>query len=151
MQIRRYTKADIPDMLRYLKAGLEQFHYKNIDFSGTKVQQILEGNVNNKAFFCNIVEDDGVVAGALCASCVEFMFSREVFAQDHITYIREGHRSLAAITALVRSYVVWAKERRVRQVRWSQSTGFKIEKFAVLAKRLGFEQIGTHFSMEIGA
>jgi L-amino acid N-acyltransferase YncA len=149
MEIRRYTKTDIPAMLRYLQEGLALFHYKDIRFDWNKVENLLIGNLNNKMFFCNIVEEDGEIIGAMAGSVIEFMFSREAYAQDHITYIRPGKSSLKAATRLVKSYILWAKERRVRQIRWSQSSGYKIESFAKFAQRLGFTQIGTHFNMEI--
>lgn len=150
MIIRRYTKADIPDLVTYLEEGLKLFHYRKIDFDPDKVADQLHGNINSLYHFCDVVvSDEGEIGGALCGSIVEFMFSREVYAEHHITYIRDGHKSLKAITGLVTNYVSWAKGMGARQVRWGQSTGFKMEKFAVLAKRLGFTQIGTSWNMEI--
>lgn len=149
---RRYERRDIPLMIRYLREGLKTFHYNSILFDEDKVKFLLEGNLTNRGFFCQVVVDDetGDICGALCASTSQFMFSREVYAQDHVTYIRPGKGGLNIVTRLVADYVQWAKDRRVRQIRWSQSSGFKIEKFKHLAERLGFEQIGTVFNMEVG-
>lgn len=149
MQIRRYTKADVPQMVELLEEGLKDYGtYAKILYDPNTVGDRLIGNLRNPSFFCHVV-DDGEIGGALCGSIVEYMFSHEVYAEHHITYIREGHRSLKAITGLVTNYKSWAKSRDARQIRWGQSTGFKMEKFAVLAKRLGFTQIGTNWNMEI--
>lgn len=150
MIFKRYEKADIDTMTTLLAEGLRQFHYAGIDFSYKKLENLLVGNLRNPSFFCDVViADDGQIAGALCASVQEFMFSHEVYAEHHVTYIREEYRSLKAVTGLVMRYVAWARKRDARQVRWGQSTGYKMDKFAVLAKRLGFTQIGTNWSMEL--
>lgn len=149
MIIRRYNKWDIPDMISSLKVLLSEYHYGDIMYDPQVVEDLLVGNLNNSMFFCNVLEVDGKIVGCMSAEVARFRFSKQVYATDNITYIFPQYRSLAAITGLVRSYVAWAKERKVRQVRWGQSTGFKMDKFASLAKRLGFEQIGAQFMMEI--
>lgn len=153
MKIRRYERYDIPDMVKYVKAGLQlQPTYQGIRFDEDKILNLLTGNLTNKSFFCDVVEDDnGELVGGMAATVSQFPFSKEVYTADMVTYIREGHRgNLWAITGLVRAYIKWARTRGAKQIRWSQSTGFKMDKFAVLAKRLKFKQIGTHFMMETG-
>lgn len=150
MTIRRYTKADIPDLVRHLEDGLLLYHYRAIKYDAGKVEDLLVGNINNpNGFFADLyIADDGEIGGMLCGFVIEYMFSREAYAEHVITYMREGYRNLPAITGLVSNYIRWAKTRGVRQIRWGQSTGFKMDKFAVLAKRRGFTQIGTTWSME---
>lgn len=150
ISIRRYTRADVSQMVERLEELLQQFHYGKIDFNAKRVKDMLIANLRNRGFFCDIVVADGEIVGVLCGSIVEFMFSYEVYAEHHITYIWPTHRSLAVITKLVRNYQQWARSRGVRQIRWGQSTGFKQEKFIVLAKRMGFTQIGTSWNMEVG-
>lgn len=146
---RRYTKDDVDALVVRLKEALSSFHYGKISYAPDKVRNLLVGNLNNKMFFCNVaVNDEGEILGAMVAAIAQYPFSFEAYAHDMITYIRPEHRSLKVITSLVKDYIAWAKERRVRQIRWSQSTGFKMDKFKLLAGRLGFTQIGTHFNME---
>ncbi len=149
MIIRRYNKYDVPDMIKKLKVLLSEYHYGDIAYDPQVVEDLLIGNLNNSMFFCNIIEEDGEMVGVMSGEVARFKFSKQVYATDNITYIFKEHRSLTAITALVKSYVAWAKERKVKQIRWGQSTGYKMDKFAILAKRLGFEQIGAQFSMEL--
>lgn len=150
MIIRRYTKSDVPQMVRYLEEGLREFHYGEILYDKAKVEGLLYGNLRNPDFFCHVaVTEFGEIAGALAASVVEFMFSREAYAEHHITYVREPFRGLQVITGLVTAYRKWGKSRGLREIRWGQSTGFKMEKFSVLARRLKFSQIGTNWRMEI--
>jgi len=149
MIIRRYQKHEIPAMIDLLKEGLDRFHYGNIQYSRQKVEDLLVGNIRNPQFFCHvIVEDDGVVAGALAAEIVEYSFSYEAFAQPRITYIREGHSSLKGITGLVAAYKQWAIKMGAREIMMSQSTGFKMDKFAKFMQRQGFSQLGTMWMME---
>lgn len=136
-------------MIDKLKKLLSEYHYGDVRYDPQVVEDLLIGNLNNSMFFCNVIEVDGDIVGCMSGEVVRFRFSKQVYATDNITYIFEEHRSLAAITGLVKSYVAWAKERKVQQVRWGQSTGYKMDKFALLAKRLGFTQIGTQFNMEI--
>jgi len=150
MMIRRYTKADVPDLVKYLKSGLSGFHYRRIDYDDQKMEDTLMGNLRNPSFFVAVcVSDDGEIAGALCAGINAYMFSHEVYADHYCTFIREEFRSLRAITGLVSAYVKWAKSKGAKQIRWEQSTGYKMEKFGILAKRLGFTQIGTKWNMEL--
>lgn len=149
MIIRRYNKWDVPVLIAKLKLLLSEYHYGDVEFDEQIIQDLLIGNLNNSMFFGNVLEEDGEIVGFMGGEVVRFRFSKAVYATDLITYIFAEHRSLKVITALVRSYIAWAKERRVKQIRWGQSTGYKMDKFALLAKRLGFTQIGTAFNMEI--
>lgn len=149
MIIRRYNKFDVPEMISKLRTLLSDYHYGDIMFDPQVVEDMLIGNLNNLMFFCNVVEHEGQIVGCMAGEVARFRFSKQVYATDHITYINPDHRSLPLITGLVKSYVAWAKERRVKQIRWGQSTGYKMDKFAILAKRLGFTQIGTQFNMEL--
>lgn len=149
MTIRRYTKADIPEMIKLLKVGLSGFHYGKIHYAESKVSDLLNGNLRNPQFFCHLLlTDKGEIAGCLAAYLTEFAFSYEVYASPQITYIREGYSSLSGLTGLVTAYKQWAIRMGAREIHWGQSTGYKMEKFAVLAKRYGFSQIGTTWMME---
>jgi GNAT superfamily N-acetyltransferase len=150
MLIRRYTKADVPALVGTLELGLKDYHYGARTFAPQKVADLLLGNLRNPSFGCWVVEKDGVVGGALVAGIYEYVHSYEVYAEPYITLILPEFRGLAAITGLVAEYVRWAKSRGAVQIRWGQSSGYKVEKFAILAKRLGFEQIGTTWNMETG-
>lgn len=149
IETRRYSPYEIPMIVELLKAGLAETHYGKISYAPEKVIGMLKGNINNEDFFCNVITDHGQIIGGMAAEALSFPFSYEAYAIDRVTYVIPQHRSLKAITTLVTAYVKWAKERCVREIRWSQSSGYKVEKFAMLAKRFGFTQIGTNFCMEI--
>ena len=148
--IRRYNRTDIPAMVMYLERGLRLFHYSRCNYIASKVETMLRANLWNSEFFCNvIIDENGEVGGALAATVLEYMFSYEAYAQDHIFYIRDGFHSLRAASELIKSYVAWGKSKGVRAVRLDQSTGHKMAKFAVFMQRMKFSQIGTTFQMEI--
>lgn len=149
MIIRHYTKQDIPVLVKLLQEGLASYHYGKVRYSAEKVADKLNANVRNPAFFCHLVEtDSGEIAGALAAEIVEYAFSYEAFAHPHITYIREGFATLKGITGLVAEYKKWAVKMGASEIYWGQSTGYKMDKFAILARRLGFTQVGTTWIME---
>jgi hypothetical protein len=136
-------------MVRHSEEALQAFHYRDVYFSREKVTIMLEGGLKRPSFFCDVIDVDGSIGGALCARIVEYMHSYEAYAQELILYIREEHRGIKGITELLRNYIAWAKSRGAREIRLAQSTGFKMEKFAVLAKRFDFEQIGTNWSIKL--
>ena len=150
MHIRRYRRGDVPLMVRTLKTALKDYHYGTMYYDERKVSALLVGNEFNIAFFCNVLTNDkDEPVGALSASAVPYMTSNDLYAQDHIFFILPEYRSLKSATALVASYKAWAVERKVRDARLSQSTGFKMEKYAKFIQRMGFSQIGTVNRMEI--
>ena len=149
MTIRRYLKSDIPRMIEQSKLAVMDYHYQSIYYDEGKVSDMLVGGLKNPDFFCDVIEHNGEVGGALVAKMIEFIHSREAFAQDLILYVIPEARNLKDMNALIRSYIAWAHTRRAKQIRLDQSTGFKMDKFAILAKRAGFSQIGTKWNMEV--
>lgn len=147
--IRRYELGDIELMLDSLEGDLKTTIYRDIKFSREKLGDVLRGNVGNSQFFGNLVVENDQVIGGLVATVACPLFSYEAIAYDHFFYVQPSHRSIGAATALVASYVAWAKERKVRRVTLSNSMGRYIKEYASLATRLGFEQVGTIHSMEI--
>lgn len=149
MEIRRYREYDVPQMILHLKRDLQDYHYGQQRFSERKVHNLLMGNLGNGQFFCNVIDIDGEITGALCGSIVEYMTSYDVYAQDYIFHIRPGFASLKGARLLVKSWVEFAAEQGCVDVRIDQSTGYKMDKFVAFMKRQGFDQIGTRFRKEL--
>lgn len=149
--IRRYTIEDIPVLVERAQEFFDcSPNYRYISYDKSKMRAWFLANLNNKSFFCNLaVNEDGEYIGILCASIAEYVFSREVFASDEFFYIPEDRKSLRLATELVGQYVAWGKERRVRELRLSSTTGVKPEKFAKLCEFLKFEKVGPIYRMEL--
>lgn len=148
MLIRRYSHEDIQQILDVVQVSLSVTQFRDIHFSREKLGRLLESNVNNSLIFVSIaVEDNGEIVGIISASVNQFIFSYEVVIVDHIFYVKPGRRGLKIATGLVGAYLEWAKERKPRRIQLSNSMGNKIEGFAKLAKRLGFDQVGTIHQM----
>lgn len=135
-------------MVERSEEALKAFHYATIKYDAGKVSDMLTAGLRDPTFFCDIIDNDGMAAGALVARTQEYVHSREIYAYDVILYISPEARSLKAVMTLLHNYIKWAKKWGARQIRLEQSTGFKMEKFGALARRVGFEQIGTKWSME---
>lgn len=148
MIIRRYTEEDIEGMLEHIESALSVTQFRDIEFSRPKMRRLLENNVSNSQFFAALaLSDDGEIIGGICALVLQFIFSYEAIAVDQFFYVTPSNRKLRVATALVAAYVEWAKERRVRRIQLSNSMGVEVERFAQLAVKLGFEQMGTIHQM----
>lgn len=147
--IRRYELADIDKMMALVEKDLKTTIYGKMHFNRDKLGDTLRGNVNNTQVFGDVADEGGVIIGGMIATIGSPMFTKEVIAYDHFLYIEPSRRSLKLATELVGNYVAWAKERRVHRAMLGNSLGRDIDNFARLAKRLGFEQVGTIHSMEI--
>lgn len=148
MIIRRYTEADIEKMLDHIELALSVTQFRDIEFSREKMRRLLEHNHNNSQFFAALaVSDDGEIIGGICASVQQFIFSYEVVSVDHFFYVTPSNRKLRVATELVEAYKKWAKIRKVRRVQLSNSMGVEMDRFALLAVKLGFEQMGTIHQM----
>lgn len=147
--IRRYQLTDIPEMIEILKKDLTDTTYKDVAFDYNKIMGVLVSNVENSLFFGNLMFEDDQMIGAMFATLSATIFSNELAAYDTIFYLIPEKRSLKRATALVENYISWAKERNVKKVVLSNSMGRDVEKFAQLAKLLGFTQVGTIHHMEL--
>jgi L-amino acid N-acyltransferase YncA len=146
---RKYKADDIQQMISILENDLKTTTYKNVEFSRTKMQDLLIGNMFNDEVFCEVIEEDGEIIGGMFANVASPFFTHERFAYDHFLYVKEGKRNIRMATGLVAAYVKWAKTQKVRRISLSNSMGKNVETFARLAKMLGFEQTGTIHVMEI--
>lgn len=150
MIIRRYTEADIPNMVEHIDNALRVTQFRDLHFSNQKMRSLLESNVKNSQFFAALAtDDDGIIIGGICAAIQQFIFSYDVLSVDFFFYVTPTNRKLRVATGLVEQYVAWAKERKVKRIQLSNSMGVEIERFAMLATKLGFEQMGTIHQMRL--
>lgn len=147
--IRRYQLNDIPQMIDILQKHLYCTSYANITFDYGKMTEVLVSNVNNSLFFCNLYVTDDEISGAFVATLASPMFTRDLIAYDTLFYVYPSKRSLKTATALVDSYIKWAKDRGVKKCCLSNSMGHRIEQFERLARMLGFTQVGSIHHMEL--
>ncbi len=148
--IRRYELADVDILLEHIGVHLSKApEYKGINYDRNKMRDLLVSGHSKKSFFCDIAVIDGKIVGGLCAGIFEYVFSREVYASDYLFYLEESKRSLRTATELVKNYVEWGKQRRVREVCLTSTTGIKTEKYGKFCERMGFRYIGSTYTMEI--
>lgn len=156
--IRRYTKADIPQMVCLVKQFLleervfgYQNHFYGIEFNSERIINVLLNGLNTPdEFFTNIViNNDGVIVGGLTAIIVPFIFSDERVAKDYLLYFIPEFSNTKALFALINSYVKWAQSNNVREVQLASSTGFKEEKFNKLMEKLNFRQFEVGYARRL--
>lgn len=150
MIIRRYSQEDVPQIVEIIETALSVTQFRDVFFSREKMSRLFESNVNNSLICIFVaVTDDGEIVGLISGSVNQFIFSYEIVIIDHIFYVKPDKRGMKAATGLVRAYIDWAKERKPRRIQLSNSLGNKIDGFAKLAERLGFEQVGTIHQMKL--
>lgn len=131
-------------MLKGIERSLKSYGYQSYDFDSSFIQQMLISRLGDPRFFCMLAKQHGVPVGGLCASVTNFIMCKEAYADDHFLYILPEHRkSMRIITTLVAEYEKWGKELGLKAVRLTQTNGYKPDKFAKLAKYLGYEHIGS--------
>ena len=153
--IRSYTAEDIPEIIECAKTMTQKPRqgqlprFSAIAFNEEKVYNKLVYYEKNAQFFTSLVIDtDNKIIGVLSALICEYFFSDERLAADQFFFFDEERTNVSALKDLIKSYVDWAKEHEVREALLRTSSGYKLDKFAVLMKRLNFSQFEAGFSKE---
>lgn len=151
--IRRYYLTDIPAMVDMVQQFLlhqiagQSNYFVGVDFVPTKVYNLLKMNISNPEFFCNIVEDEqGKLVGGMAGYLAEFIFSDKTVAKDHILFMSPEVVSSRIVIRLVTTFVTWAKNMNATEVQLCNSTGFKQQQFAALAKLMKMQQFEIGYS-----
>ena len=144
--VRRYTEDDIQEMVKSTAefCAVHPF-YKTIPFSSEKLTSVLQKNITNTLFFCDVATlNDRIIAG-LAAMLTGYAMSETYFSEDIIGYVIPSARGGIAIYRLIDEYVKWSIERRVHDMRISY-TGDKEDEFKKLMARHGFVLFGSLYT-----
>lgn len=152
--MRRYCDSDIKTMLDRIEEFLthDRFmgfenHFKGVSFDREKMENKLRDNLDNRRFFANLIfNEEGTLVAGLCGEICEYIFSSDTLAADYIFYFSPEFTNLTALFAIIRSYVDWAEEHKVREVQLSSSTWFKQTKFEKLMRYIDFKPFMAGYS-----
>lgn len=148
-------RAIVYDDLEHIADAVREHHKRmpvlgKFLYSKDKIKQVLSERFNDPSVLQIIAVDDydRMVLGGFFGSVIEFPFSYDLYAQDHLFYVKPQHRSLMIATSLVAAYKKWAIEKGVLQIRLETISGLDGERYGRFAKALGFEELGRIYSME---
>lgn len=154
--IRRYNQDDIEQCIvnigQYMSGETYSDgndHFKGLDFDREKMYKELKKHLNDVNFFCNLIVADGEIVGGLCAYVASPIFSSDTFAYDQFIYVVPSFKHPTAILRLIKSYIEWAENRKVKQCYLRTSTLYKETGFTKLCQRLGFSHYETGFAKEM--
>jgi len=97
-------------------------------------------------------EKDGVVVAGMIGEVTDYWFSRERMAMEYALFATRECRNTRLPFRLLKKYIQWAKEQKVREIMLGASKGFDesdTDKYGRVLERLGFQNAGTFFKMRI--
>lgn len=150
MRVQRYIKEQIPYMIRRTKEFCEQSPlYSMIQFNAEKMEFILNSNITNSLFHCDVVvnEDDptNTPIGGMGAQLFSFAMSHSLYSDDMFLFVVPEARGYGAADMLVKAYKEWAFSRKVIFARITYTAMVNPEGFAKLMERNNFEVMGQMY------
>jgi hypothetical protein len=150
MIIRDIIIDDFEEVIDLMQTYHRETNLRKFPFSREHVERTLTRGVGDPRVLQRIAVKDNEVLGGISGSLIEFPFSADLYAADHLLYIKPSARygGLKLVTTLVAAFKDWAFENGARQVRLGTIAGIKDKKFSKLAERCGFHYLGNIHSME---
>ena len=102
--------------------------------------------------FAWVGEKDGLVVAGMIGEVTDYWFSKERMAMEYALFATRGCRDTRLPFRLLKKYIQWAKEQKVREIMLGASKGFDesdTDKYGRVLERLGFQNAGTFFKMRI--
>lgn len=146
--IRQYQKKDIDRLVEKIGPALKDLpHYADTVYDPEITRATLEFNCGQDMSLVGYVicdpKTDIVVGGLSCAISQGFM-SKDLYMWDIFFWIEPEWRSLANAEKLIIACRDWALRRgvKLRNIRSSVSSGYKMDKIGKLMEFMGMEEIG---------
>jgi len=149
--LRQYQKKDIDRLVEKIGPALKDLpHYADTAFDPEITRATLEFNCGQDMalagyVICNPQTD--VVVGGLSIAITHGFMSKDLYASDIFFWIEPEWRSLANAEKLIIACRDWALRRgvKLRNIRSTVTSGYKMDKIAKLMEFMGMEPIGTIF------
>lgn len=150
LDIRRYTEADIEDMIIVMRDFHASTAYGNLEFSNDRARFILRQNVRNDTMLVLVAaQGHNNIVGGVWAFVNKFMFSEQTFAECFGIYVRPDYRSADLTMKLFNEMVDWAKRRGARQISCASSTETETERFEAVMRFFKMRKIGSIWRKDI--
>ena len=94
------------------------------------------------------LEDNGEYVGVVVATVGASIHSPTLEASEHVLWVRKSHRSLSAVTKLIRAFSARASELGAKILTIADTSGHD-PRLSILYKRAGFLPQGGYYGKEI--
>ncbi|HBW3217543.1 TPA: GNAT family N-acetyltransferase [Klebsiella pneumoniae] len=150
MMIRNATAGDIPALIELgTRMYLESRYSQNSPFDADKCAELAQSLIYSSSGCVLVAEKDGHVIGWLGGGIAEQFFSRQLMAFEYGLFVAPEHRGGSAGPRLACAFIDWSKEHGAAVINMGITTGVHAERTGQLYSRLGLQQTGLLYSMEV--
>jgi GNAT superfamily N-acetyltransferase len=146
MSVRQIIERDVGPLVELGRLMHEEGEYRFLPFEESKCVALLKRCMREPESWCALVaENGGELAGMLIGYKSSYMFCSETVACDLALYVRPARRGGFAAAALIRRFLVWAREAGAREACLSTSLNIRNERTSAFIQKLGFRHVGGVF------
>ena len=139
--IRQAEMSDMDELLGLFEEAYKETPFSKMAYNKTHVNRLFACMCTFKdKFFCKVVEENGELVGILIGMVDENVWGVKT-AQTLISYSRKDTHKL------IRQFVQWATEKKVKQVTVSTVPGN--ERYEQLIDKMGFFKSGNFYTKEL--
>lgn len=150
MSVRSIERADIAYLIDLGQLMHAEGEYRFLPFERSRCQAVLERCVDQPQAWCGLVAESGdEPVGMLIGFRSTYLFCSEYVASDVALFVRPANRGSMVATALVRTFVEWARQGGAREVCFSTSLNVNTERTGAFIRNLGFTQVGGVFKQRL--
>lgn len=151
VEIRKWEKKDVEDLILLSKTMWEESMYRDISFSEerlrTQYNYLLSKPFKGMGFVA--IEDNNII-GAIVVMLSKYFFSDEIFCFDLGFFIDPKKRKgIRTPLKLVEEASKWGKEKGAKEFRPASSVGVRIDKIEKFYNFLNFKTVGNVFSKRL--
>lgn len=147
--IERFREDAIADAVALGEMMHRESEFRRIPYSPMRAAEIARRCVEDDAWFGVFDRTKSGRVGMFIGSLQRFYFSEENGAFDLLWYVRPDARGGTSGVRLLDSFIGWAKDKGVREVRLGVSTGVEVEKTDRVLRRLGFAHVGGSYCLRV--
>ncbi|MEG9299949.1 GNAT family N-acetyltransferase [Klebsiella pneumoniae] len=148
--IRNATTGDIPALIELgTRMYLESRYSQNSPFDADKCAELAQSLIYSPSGCVLVAEKTGRLLAGWAGGIAEQFFSRQLMAFEYGLFVAPEHRGGSAGPRLARAFIDWSKEHGAAVINMGITTGVHAERTGELYSRLGLQQTGLLYSMEV--
>lgn len=141
--IRPVEETDAEAVIALGREMYERSAYKDLPFSESVVRNNVARIIGAGDGVMFVAEHNGEIIGMLAGSLSMFSFSYELYAKDHIFYVRQDMRGVGMVAVrLLKAFVEWARSKKVARIVMGNTAFPDDERVRALFRTLDFKDSG---------
>lgn len=145
MLIRKATVEDLDEILTLCKTMHKESSYSGIEPNKEKTQSFIQNEIDDRDSLFLVLLYKEVIVGIFLGKIVSYFFSNDLQAMDYLLYIQKEKRGSIGALKLLKSYICWAKEQKVKEIVLSSTTGINLDRTEGIYRKLGFHKAGVMY------